>query len=65
VERERFRSLLYEDAAFSDVVLSAFIARRETLQRVQGLGLEIVGPRSSRATMRMLDFARGNRLPFT
>jgi thioredoxin reductase (NADPH) len=35
------------------------------LQRVQGIGLEIVGPRSSAATMRMLDFARANRLPFT
>ena len=32
---------------------------------VQGIGLEIVGPRSSEATMRMLDFARANRLPFT
>jgi thioredoxin reductase (NADPH) len=65
VDREPFRSLLYEDAGLSDVVLSAFIARREALQRVQGLGLEIVGPHSSEATMRMLDFARSNRLPFT
>src|SRR5207247_5278272 len=49
----------------SDLVLSTFIARREALQTVQGLGLEIVGPRSSEATMRMLDFARSNRLPFS
>ncbi len=65
VEREVLRSLLYEDGPLGDVVLSAFIARREGLQRVQGLGLEIVGPHSSRATMRMLDFARRNRLPLT
>jgi thioredoxin reductase (NADPH) len=65
VERERFRSLLYEDAPLSDLVLSAFIARREALQQVPDLGLEIVGPRSSQATMRMLGFARTNRLPFT
>jgi thioredoxin reductase (NADPH) len=65
VDRDAMRSLLYEDGPLSDVVLSAFIARREGLQRVQGLGLEIVGPRSSAATMRMLDFARNNRLPFT
>jgi thioredoxin reductase (NADPH) len=65
VERDVLRSLLYEDGPLSDVVLSAFIARREALQRVQGIGLEIVGPHSSQATMRMLDFARGNRLPFT
>ena len=65
VDREVFRSLLFEDAPFSDLVLSTFIARRELLQRTQGIGLEIVGPRSSEATMRMLDFARSNRLPFT
>jgi thioredoxin reductase (NADPH) len=65
VSREALRSLLYEDGPLSDVVLSAFIARREGLQRVQGIGLEIVGPHSSKATMRMLDFARSNRLPLT
>jgi thioredoxin reductase (NADPH) len=65
VEREAMRNLLYEDGPLSDLVLSAFIARREALQRVQGIGLEIVGPHSSAATMRMLDFARNNRLPFT
>jgi thioredoxin reductase (NADPH) len=65
VDRDVLRSLLYEDGPLGDVVLSAFIARREALQRVQGIGLEIVGPHSSRATMRMLDFARGNRIPFT
>src|SRR5436190_15425317 len=65
VDRGVLRSLLYEDGPLSDVVLSALIARREALQRVQGLGLEIVGPHSSRATMRMLEFARSNRLPLT
>jgi thioredoxin reductase (NADPH) len=65
VDRGVLRSLLYEDGPLSDVVLSAFIARREALQRVQGLGLEIVGPHSSKATMRMLEFARSNRLPLT
>jgi len=64
VPREMLRTLLYEDGPLSDVVLSAFIARREGLQRVPGLGLEIVGPHSSRATVRMVDFARSNRLPF-
>ncbi|HEY2004978.1 MAG TPA: FAD-dependent oxidoreductase [Solirubrobacteraceae bacterium] len=65
VEREVLRTLLYEDGPLSDLVLSAFIARREALQRVQGLGVEIVGPHTSKATMRMLDFARSNRLPLT
>jgi thioredoxin reductase (NADPH) len=65
VPREVLRSLLYEDGPLGDLVLSALIARREALQRVQGLGIEIVGPHSSQATMRMLDFARSNRMPFT
>jgi thioredoxin reductase (NADPH) len=65
VDREALRALLFDDAPLSDLVLATFIARREALQRVQGIGLEIVGPRSSTATMQMLDFARANRLPFT
>src|SRR6266480_5120452 len=65
VEREALRDLLFEDGALSDLLLATFIARREALQRVEGVGIEIVGPRSSDATMRLLDFARANRLPFT
>jgi thioredoxin reductase (NADPH) len=65
IDRDVFRSLLFEDGQLSDLVLSTFIARREALQTVKGLGLEIVGPRSSRSTMQMLDFARSYRLPFT
>jgi thioredoxin reductase (NADPH) len=65
VDRDALRALLFDDGPLSDLVLSAFIARREALQRVQGIGLEIVGARSSETTMRMLDFARANRLPFT
>ncbi len=65
VERDVLRALLFEDGPLSDMVLSTFIARREALQRVEGVGVEIVGPHSSEPTMRMLDFARSNRLPFT
>ena len=65
LDRATLRSLLFEDGALSELVLSTFIARREGLQRVQGIGLEIIGPHSSAATMRMLDYARANRLPFT
>ena len=64
VEREALRTLMFDDEAFSDLVLPTLISRRESLQQVQGLGVEIVGPRSSTATMQMLDFLRGNRLPF-
>jgi thioredoxin reductase (NADPH) len=65
VEREALQELLFEDGPLSDLILSTFISRREALQRVQGIGLEIVGPHSSAATMQMLDFVRRNRLPFT
>jgi thioredoxin reductase (NADPH) len=65
VDRDPLRALLFEDGALSDLLLATFIARREALQRVAGVGLEIVGPRTSEATMRLLDFARANRLPFT
>jgi thioredoxin reductase (NADPH) len=65
LERDGLRSLLNEDSLLSDLVLSTFISRREALQSVAGIGLEIVGPRDSEATMRMIEFARANRLPFT
>jgi thioredoxin reductase (NADPH) len=65
VERDALRDVLFDDGPLSDLILSTFIARREALQTVQGLGLEVVGPRSSEATMAMLDFIRANRLPFS
>jgi thioredoxin reductase (NADPH) len=65
VDRDVLRGLLFEDAPLSDLVLSTFISRREALQTVQGIGVDVVGPRSSEATMRMLGFLRANRLPFT
>ena len=65
VDRDELRALLFDDGPLSDLLLSTFIARREALQEVQGIGFEIVGPHSSATTMRMVDFARSNRLPFT
>ena len=65
VDRDDLRSLLFEDGQLSDLLLSTFITRREALQEVQGIGFEIVGPHSSAATMRIVEFARSNRLPFT
>jgi thioredoxin reductase (NADPH) len=65
VERDALRRLLNEDGPLSDLVLSTFISRREALQSVEGIGLEIVGPRGSEPTMRMLEFARANKLPYT
>jgi thioredoxin reductase (NADPH) len=64
VDREALRDLLFEDGPLSDLVLSTFISRREGLQRVQGIGLEIIGPHSSEPTMQMIGFVRANQLPF-
>jgi thioredoxin reductase (NADPH) len=65
VERSALRSLLDDDGPLSDLLLSTFITRREALQGVAGIGVEIIGPRTSEGTMRTLDFARANRLPYT
>jgi thioredoxin reductase (NADPH) len=65
VDRIVLRDLLFEDSQLSDLLLSTFIARREALQQVQGIGLEIVGPRSSEATRRLLEFVRANHLPYS
>ena len=65
VERDALRTLLFEDSRLSDLVLGTFIARRESLEQVQGIGLEIVGPHTSDATIRMVEFARANHLPYS
>jgi thioredoxin reductase (NADPH) len=65
VEREELRKLLREDAPLSDILLSAFVARRELLQQRQGIGVEILGPRHSEATRQLVEFAKRQRLPYT
>jgi thioredoxin reductase (NADPH) len=65
VERESLRRLMFEDGPLGDLILSAFLARREALQQTDGVGFEIVGPRLSASTRRLVDFARRNRLPHT
>src|SRR6202035_1692149 len=63
VDREVLRGLLFEDGSLSDLLLSAFVERREVLQQREGIGLEITGPRDSPDTRRLLDFARRQKLP--
>jgi thioredoxin reductase (NADPH) len=65
VDRDALRPLLFEEGPLGDLLLSAFMARREALQQVDGVGVEIVGPRSSEPTRRIVDFVRSNRLPYT
>ena len=65
VEREVLKQLLFEDGSLSDLLLSAFIQRREMLQQRQGIGFEIVGPRESHEARRLVEFAKRQRLPHT
>ena len=64
VDREHLRPLLTEDGPLSELLLTTFINRREALQRRENVGIEVIGPRSSTETRRILEFANRNRLPF-
>jgi len=65
VDRETLRGLLFEDGVLSDTLLSAFVQRREQLQRVEGVGLEIVGPARDHATRDLTEYAKRQRLPYS
>jgi thioredoxin reductase (NADPH) len=63
VAPETLRQLVGEDPALGDLVLRAFLLRRELLSGL-GAGLKIVGSRYLPDTRRLCDFAARNRLPF-
>ncbi|HXA54127.1 MAG TPA: FAD-dependent oxidoreductase [Solirubrobacteraceae bacterium] len=65
VEREVLRRLLFDDDALADLLLSAFVERRELLQQIQGIGVEIVGSRESPDTRRLLAFVRVQKIPYS
>ncbi len=65
VDRDSLRQLLFEDASLADLLLPAFIQRREALQQVQGIGPEIIGPPDSEGTRRLAEFIKGLRVPHT
>jgi thioredoxin reductase (NADPH) len=65
VDRVVLRHLLFEDGSLSDLLLTAFVERRELLQQREGIGIEIVGPPESSETRRLADFARRLRLPYS
>ena len=65
VDRDVLRPMLFEDGSLADLLLSTFIARREALQLRRDVGLEVVGPRSSAATRRIVEYAKRSRLPYS
>jgi thioredoxin reductase (NADPH) len=65
VDRLALKQLLFDDGSLSDLLLTAFVERRELLQRLEGIGIEIVGTRESSETRRLVEYARRLRLPYS
>jgi len=63
VSPERLRQLVSGDEELSNIVLRAFLARREILIDI-GAGVKLVGSRYSRCTQRLREFLVRNRMPF-
>lgn len=64
VPRENLRPLLNDGGTLPDLLLSTFMERREALQTIDGVGVEVIGPRSSADTRRIVAFAGRGRLPY-
>jgi thioredoxin reductase (NADPH) len=63
VPAARFVELVANDEELSNIVLRAFLARREILIDI-GAGVKLVGSRYSRCTHRLREFLVRNRVPF-
>jgi thioredoxin reductase (NADPH) len=59
---EQLRALVTQDAAIGDLILRAYLMRREILIGL-GAGLKIVGSRYSPDTRRLREFCARNRIP--
>jgi thioredoxin reductase (NADPH) len=65
VEREQVRELMSDDEPLAEMLISTFIARREALQEVDGVGLEIFGSWEDADTRSLVEWVRRARLPFS
>jgi thioredoxin reductase (NADPH) len=65
VDREELRRLLFDDSSLSDLLLSAFVERRELLQRQDGIGIEVLGPRDSEQTRLLVEYVGRLRIPYS
>jgi thioredoxin reductase (NADPH) len=59
---EKLRKIVAEDKSLSDIILSAFIARRAILIDA-GAGIKLIGSRYSAETRRLREFLFRNRMP--
>lgn len=62
ISPENLRDIVTEEPNLSDIILKAFLARRQVLMNV-GTGLRIVGSHYSGDALRLREFAVRNRLP--
>ena len=62
ISPKNLKEIVTEESDLSDIILKAFLARRQVLMNV-GTGLRIVGSRYSRDALRLREFAVRNRLP--
>lgn len=66
ISAEALRGLLNQCPGLSDIILQAFIARRQLLRESPDfVGLRVIGSRYSADTFRVRDFLSRNRLLFT
>ncbi|HEX3531374.1 MAG TPA: FAD-dependent oxidoreductase [Thermoanaerobaculia bacterium] len=65
VSNATLREILGQCPDLSDIILRAFIARRELLRTSGFTGLRVIGSRYSQDTFRIRDFLAKNRLLFT
>jgi thioredoxin reductase (NADPH) len=66
VSPDAFRQLLDHNPQLGDIILQAFIARRQLLRESEEFtGLRVIGSGYSQNTFRIRDFLAKNRIPFT
>jgi thioredoxin reductase (NADPH) len=66
ISDKALRELLNQDPQLSDVILQAFIARRQLMRELGDFtGLRVIGSRYSKDTFRIRDFLAKNRVLFT
>src|ERR1700704_1725582 len=66
ISETTLRQILNQDPQLSDLILQAFIARRQLMREsAEFTGLRVIGSRYSRDTFRIRDFLSKNRVLFT
>lgn len=66
ISANTLKQILKENSSLSDIILQAFIARRQRVEKLDTFpGLRVIGSKFSRDTFRIRDFLAKNRVMFT